>query len=114
MGYNDISAALSRGFFVKNLHLIIRLGHDLLNSDAPLRHPSAAYTIAITAQKVASYWDGMPVRDDEAAVIEGHIRPKMEAVLNAAEGQDEPLMKALDELARAYADATPFLKAIGR
>jgi hypothetical protein len=38
----------------------------------------------------------------------------MEAVLDAAEGDGDSLVQALDELARAYADAGPFLKSIGR
>ena len=55
----------------------------------------------------------MPVREETADAIDAHIRPKMEAVLDAAEGETEPLMKALDELARAFMDAGPFLKSIG-
>lgn len=113
MGYDDIRTALSRGFYLDNLHHISRLAHALLDSDAPLRHPAAAYVIAATAQKVASYFDGMPVREETAAVIEAHIRPKIEAVLDAAEGDADALTKALDDLARAYADAVPFLKSIG-
>jgi hypothetical protein len=45
-------------------------------------------------------------------VIEAHLKPKMLAVLDAAEGAPEALMRAIDDLARAYADATPFLKAL--
>jgi len=111
--YGEIRAALSRGFFVDNLNLITRLGHELLQSDIPLRHPSAAYILATTAQKVAWYWEGQPVRVDTADVIEAHIRPKMEAVLDAAEGAADSLLRAADDLARAYADAVPFLKSIG-
>lgn len=113
MGYEDIRAAVRVGFSVTNLHLITRLSHELLESDVPLRHPSAAYAIAATAQKVAWYCDDMPVREETADAIDAHIRPKMEAVLDAAEGETEPLMKALDELARAFMDAGPFLKSIG-
>lgn len=114
MGYDDIRAALGRGFSVRTLNDIIRIGHDLLGADVPLRHPAAAYALATTAQKVAWYWEGQPVRDDTAAVIEAHLKPKMEAILDAAEGDAESLIKALDELARAYTDAGPFLKSIGK
>lgn len=110
MGYDDIRTALSSGFFLESLHHITRLCHELLESDTPLRHPSAAYAIAATAQKIAWYWEGVPVRDDAAAIIEAHIKPKMEAVVDAAEHDAESLVQALDELARAYADAGPFLK----
>jgi hypothetical protein len=113
LGYDDIRAALSQRFFVDNLHLITRLGHDLLSSDTPLRHPSAAYAIAATAQKVASYWEDVPLPEDSAAMVEAHIKPKMEAVLDAAEADAESLVMALDDLARAYADAGPFLKSLG-
>lgn len=114
MGYDEIRAALNRGFSVSTLNEITRLGHALLDSETPLRHPSAAYALAATAQKIAWYWDGQAVREDTAAVIEAHIKPKMEAVLDAADGDDaEALIQALDDLARAYADAGPFLKSIG-
>lgn len=113
MGYDDIRTSLSRGFSVNTLNEITRLGHDLLGSDAALRHPAAAYALAATAQKIAWYWEGQPVREDTAAVIEAHIKPKMEAVLASAEADAESLTAALDDLARAYADAVPFLKSIG-
>lgn len=113
MGYDDIRAALRRGFSVSTLNEITRLGHDLLGADTPLRHPAAAYALAATAQKVAWYWEGKPVREDTAAVIDAHLRPKMEAVIVASEGDPEALLQALDDLARAYIDAGPFLKSIG-
>jgi len=55
----------------------------------------------------------VPVREDAAAIIEAHIEPKTEAVVDAAEHDGESLVQALDELVRAYADAGPFLKSIG-
>lgn len=113
MGYDEIRAALSRGFSVSTLHEITRLGHALLDSETPLRHPSAAYALAATAQKIAWYWEGQPVREETADAIEAHIKPKMEAVLAAADGDADALIMALDELARAYLDASPFLKSIG-
>jgi hypothetical protein len=113
LGYDDIGAALRRDFSINTLNEITRIGHDLLGSDATLRHPAAAYALAITAQKIAWYWEGQPVREDTAAVIEAHIKPKMEAVLAAANADAESLTAALDDLARADADAVPFLKSIG-
>lgn len=113
MGYDEIRAALGQGFSVDSLHEITRVGHALLDSEIPLQHPSAAYALAATAQKIAWYWDGQPVRDDTAAVIEAHIKPKMEAVLDSADGDADTLLRALDDLARAYADTAPFLKSIG-
>lgn len=80
------------------------------NSDAPLRHPAAVYVVAITAQNIAAYWDGVPVSEESAAVVEAHIRPKMLAVLDAAEGEADNLSNVLDDLARGYSDAIPFLK----
>jgi hypothetical protein len=38
----------------------------------------------------------------------------MEAVLDAAERDAEPLVKALDDLVRAYADVVLFLKSTGK
>jgi hypothetical protein len=85
----------------------------MLDSDASLRHPAAAYIIAATAQKIASYWDGVSVREDDRALIEAHMRPKIEAVLDAAEGDAAQLIDAIDALARGYADVLPTLKAAG-
>ena len=110
MGYNDIREALRRDFLLENLHLITRLGHELLNSDTPLRHPAAAYVIAATAQKVAWYLEEGGLQDDSATVVGAHIRPRMEAVLDAAEGEPTLLIQALDDLARAYADATRLIQ----
>ena len=112
MGYDDIRAALTRGFFLENLHHITRLGHELLTSDQRM-HPGAAYAIAVTAQKIAWYCEGYPVHDEILAVVEAHIRPKMEAVLDAVDSGGAALVTALDGLALAYAEAQPFLKSIG-
>lgn len=114
MGYEAIHAALSRGFSVDSLNEITRVGYALLSADKPLRHPAAAYALAVTAQKIAWYWEGQPVRDDIAAVIEAHIKPKMEVVITASEADGETLLQALDDLARAYVDAQPFLESIGK
>lgn len=113
MEYADIRASLRRGFSVDTLNEITRIGHALLGSDAALRHPIAAYALTVTAQKIAWYWEGQPVREDTAAVVEAHIRPKMEAVIDAADADEKTLVRALDDLARAYSDAVPFLKSIG-
>ena len=113
MGYDDIRKALE-SFCVDNLHLVTSLGHELLHSDTRLRHPCAVYAVTITAQKIALYWDGIPVAEESASVIEAHMRPKMLAVLDAADGEIGPLVDALDDLARAYSDATPFLKTPSR
>lgn len=109
MGYNDIRAALGRGFSVTTLHEITRLGHELLDSDTSLVHPSAVYVVAATAQKLASFLDSQSA-DDAVAVVEAHIRPKMEAVLNAADRDAQTLMMTLDDLTRAYGEARSFLK----
>lgn len=110
MGYDTIRSALDRGLSLDTLHEISRIGHDLLSSDGALRHPIAAYALAATAQKIAWYWDNQPVRADTAAVIEAHIKPRMEAVVAGAEGDCDALLLALDNLARAYSDTVPFLK----
>lgn len=114
MGYNDISAALNRGFDVSNLYEVAQLSFNLCHSDTSLRHPSAAYIIGATAQKIAMYCEGQHVREDTVAVIEAHLKPKLEAVISVAELDADTLIRALDDLARAYADAEPFLESIGR
>ncbi|MDA1082810.1 MAG: hypothetical protein O2973_14320 [Gemmatimonadetes bacterium] len=109
MGYADIKAVLGRGFSVSTLNEITRLGHDLLGSDATVRHPAAAYVLAATAQKIAWHLEGQPLRDDAAEIIEAHLGPKMEAVIKAADSDADALTSALDDLARAYSDTVSFL-----
>lgn len=110
MGYEDIRTAFGRGFSVGTLNEITRLGHGLLASDTTLQHPSAAYALAATAQKIALLLDGLGVQDESVSLIEAHIKPKMEAVLNAADGNAELLVQTLDDLARAYSEAGALLK----
>lgn len=112
-GYDDIRAGLRLGFSITLLIEVTKICNDMLGADVPMQHPSAAYALALTSQKIVSYWEGQLVREDIAAVIEAHIRPRMEAVIAAAEGEPAVLVAALDDLARAYMDTLPFLKSIG-
>ena len=110
MGYADIRAALDRSFSVSLLNQIARLCHDLLGSDTSLRHPSAMYGLAVTAEKLAALLDGVTIQNDTVTAVEAHIKPMMEAVLNAADDDEERLVGALDNLARAYSEAASLLK----
>jgi hypothetical protein len=109
LGYDDIRAALRRDFSVDSLNEITRIGHEMLSSDAPLRHPSAALALASIAQKIAWHWEGNPVMHEAAASVEVHLKPRFEAVVAAAGADSSELIDALDDLARAYADALPLL-----
>lgn len=113
MGFDDIRTALRRGFSVGTLNEITRLGHDLLTADTSLRHPSAAYVIAATAQKLAWLLDHH-AQDDAVAIIEPHIKPKLNAVLDVADSDTDRLVRALDDLARAYGEASSLLKQCSR
>jgi hypothetical protein len=108
MGYDDIRAALSAGF-IENLNLVARLGHDALAADVPCRHPSALYAIAVTAEKLAAACDSAAWTDDAASKIEAHIRPQLEIVLDAVDGDDSSVLAALDALARSYTQTRPLL-----
>ena len=108
MGYQEIRAALGRGFSVSTLNEVTRLGHALLASDTALGHPIAAYVLSATAQKIANHLD-QQTTDDAISVVESHIRPKMLAVLDSADGPPGTLLHALDELARGYSEAMAFL-----
>lgn len=81
----------------------------MLDADKPVRHPIALYAIVATAQKLAWHWEGDAVRHDTIDAVEAHLKPKMDAVLSAADAEPEVLIEALDELAKAYNDARPFL-----
>lgn len=114
MGYDDVRAAIGKGLYVRNLRDITRLCYELLNSDSSIKHPSAAYAVADICNNIAWYFDGQPVREETASVIEAHIQPKLQSVIDAAEGDSETLVIALDELVRAFVDAGPFLQSIGK
>jgi hypothetical protein len=81
----------------------------MLDADRPVRHPSALFAIVATAQKLAAHWEGDALRNDTIDAVEAHLKPKMNAVLSAADAAPEILIDALDGLARAYNDARPFL-----
>jgi hypothetical protein len=109
VGYDEIRAALNRGFSVNTLNEVTRLGHDLLASDTALTHPIVPYALAATAQKIAARLDGQHAAADSISIVESHIRPQMIAVLDAAQGPTSRLMEALDNLARAYSESISFL-----
>ena len=110
MRYDKLRAALSLHFSVETLNEITRIGHEMLDSDEPIRHPIAIYTLTATAQKVALLCDGEGVGDRAMDAIEAHLKPKMLAVLDAADSDPNALISELDALARAYIDAQPLLR----
>jgi hypothetical protein len=85
----------------------------MLSSDKPIKHPIAVFALVSTAQKLALLCDGEAVRDDTIGAIEDHLRPKMQAVVKAADGAAEALINALDELARGYIETRPLLEPKG-
>jgi hypothetical protein len=109
VGYDDIRAALGSARFVDNLNLIARLCHGAMTSDSPCHHPSALYAIAVTAEKLAAAYESAVWTDDTASKIEAHIRPHLETVLEAIDGDEPGLLAALDALARCYAQVRPLL-----
>lgn len=113
MGYEALRAAVGGSFSIDRLNAITRLGHELLQAQPPVSHPSAAYAIAATAQKIAWFFDGYPPHDSAMASVEELVRPPMLAILDAAESGGPDLVAALDQLATAYAFARYALETVG-
>lgn len=61
---------------------------------AQVKHPTVPFAIARVAERIASAWDGVPVDDEQAALIEAHIRPRFEELLEVAESDDQGAIDA--------------------
>ena len=96
------------GFSVDGLNEIARASHEFLRSDAVARHPAAVCLLAFVAQQIAAKWEGAMLSSSEGALIEAHLWPAMNAVLNCAESEGHDLILRLDELARAYSQVSVF------
>lgn len=108
MSYDDIRAALHRGFHLDNLWHVTHLGFGLLNSEH-VTHPAVPFAIATTAEKIATRWTGHALPVDTAQVVEAHMLPKLLALLDVADSDAATVTGALDDVARAYAEAIPII-----
>ena len=102
----ELRAAIARGFYVENLWAIVRLCTKLLKTGR-LAHPIIALTIKGICVQLASSQEGEAVPGEQAELVEAHLRPAMEALLDVAHGTPAQVCEALDHLARVQADTLP-------
>ena len=112
MSYDEIRAALRPGsFYLDNLWHITRLAFDLLASEH-VKNPAVPFAIGLTVEKIASRWAGHALPVDTAQVVEAHVRPKLVALLDVVDADPITVAQALNDVARAYAEAIPIVDAV--
>ena len=109
--YDEIRTALGRGFYLDNLWQIVRLSFAIVHS-GQAKHPAVPFAIATIVEKIANRWAGHALPDDTAAVVEAHVQPKLVALLDVADADPSTVAAALDDAARAYAEAIPIIDAV--
>jgi hypothetical protein len=94
LSYNDIREALRPGgFYVHNLWHLTRISYKLGRS-GQVKHPTIPLTIASIAERVAGRWDGVPVDNDDAQRVEDEILPKLQALVELSEADDNAVVQA--------------------
>jgi hypothetical protein len=101
--YNEIRTALSRGFYVDNLHEITNLSLAVLQENPA--HPVIFLTIAAIARWVADAWDEIALSTSVATRVEGQLKRPLENLLNVADGNSAEVCVALDSVATAFREA---------
>lgn len=99
----DLRAAVARGLHVDNLWAIVRLCTDLLRT-GKLPNPIIALTIKAVCTEVASAQEGGAVSGDYAALVDAHLLPAIEKLLDVSSGTAEQVQDALNDLVKVYAD----------
>jgi hypothetical protein len=99
----ELRAAIARGLHIENLWAIVRLCSDFLRT-RKLHNPIVALAIKAVCADIAKAQEAEAVPADYAELVDAHLVPAIESVLNASSGTADQLRDALNELARAYAD----------
>jgi len=99
----ELRAAVARGFHVENLWAIVRLCSDLLRTGT-LHNPITALAIRAVCGDLARAQESEAVPADYAELMDAHLLPAIEKLLNASSGTGDELKDALNELSRVYAD----------
>jgi len=53
-----------------------------------IKHPIIFFTIAGIAERLASAWEGIPLPVENAELVDAHLLPKLEALLDVADSDD--------------------------
>jgi hypothetical protein len=99
----DLRAAVARGLHVDNLWAIVRVCTEVLRA-RKLPNPIIALTIKAVCTELASVQDGQAVSDDYAELVDAHLLPAIEALLDVSSGSADQVRDALNHLAAVYVD----------
>lgn len=99
----DLRAAVGRGLHVDNLWTIVRRCTELLKT-GKLPDPIIALAIKAVCTDLASAQEGEAVSSDYAELVDAHLLPAIEKLLDVSFGNANQLQDALNDLARVYAD----------
>lgn len=102
--YEEIRTALNRGFSVDNLRVVTALSLTILREASP-EHPAVFVTLATVCRWIADAWDGIPLQSSVADRVESQLKPRLEALLNVADGDATTVCAALDVVATAFREA---------
>ena len=99
----ELRAAVARGLHVENLWAIVRVCSDGLRA-GKLQNPIVALAIKAVCSDLASAQESEVVPADYAELVDAHVLPAIEKLLNTSSGTADQLQDALNSLARVYAD----------
>jgi hypothetical protein len=102
--YQDIRTALRRGFSVDNLRTITNLALKTLQQANP-KHPAVFAALASVSRWVADAWDDHAITVKVSGRVEGQLKPRLEALIEVADGSPAEVCGALDDLAVAFRDS---------
>ncbi len=102
--YEELRAALSRGFSVDNLRAITNFSIEAIQ-EGNVKHPSVFYATATICRWVADAWDGAAVTTVVACRVEEQIKPRLLSLLEGADKDSAEVCRLLDDLTFAFRDA---------
>jgi hypothetical protein len=85
---------------------IVRLCTNLLQTNE-LPNPIVAFTIKAICTNLASSYEGQAVSGDHGELVDAHLLPAMERLLDVAYGSADQICEALNHLAKVHADTLP-------
>lgn len=102
--YDQIRTAIGRGLALDNLRVITELSLSELQEGTP-SHPVVFLVLASVSRWVADAWDDIPLSTQAADRVEGLLKPSLEALLDAADGDPVEVCAALDATAAVFREA---------
>jgi hypothetical protein len=100
----DLREAVARGLHVNNLWAIVRVCTEVLRA-RKLPNPIIALTIEAVCTELASVQDSQAVSGDYAELVDAHLLPAIETLLDVSSGSAHQVRDALNHSSTSCADA---------